>query len=216
MCRPVQDSGDRPTRGSIPGLMYSTWRFGLTCAMTSAACCTRSRKYARPASMRAGGLFSRVGRRSERSRDQRETEERRSSDGVRDGRPHDRRRKADGHGDLTADNCHRAPAEPRPPRSRAMNAQRVGDADRKADHQNRAPSRRVDDPSGADGGRCGAKVEAGRGREPWFRRDRDGIGRAAREQQDDQERKRCVGDQVRVLQPGDGDDGSRPGREDEQ
>ena len=104
-----------------------------------------------------------------------------AGDGVRDGRPHDRRRESDCDRDLAAEDCNRAPPETRPPRARAVNAHRVGDADREADDENRAPSRRVDDPSGADRGGRGAKVEAPRRREPCFQRDHGGVAGAARE-----------------------------------
>ncbi len=62
----------------------------------------------------------------------------------------------------------------------------------------------------------GADVEAAHRREPCFHRDRAGVAGAAGEQQHDEERKRRVRDEVRSLEPRDGNDRGRSCREDEQ
>ncbi len=162
-----------------------------------------------------GGLFRRLRRRSERANDQGKQDHRRAGDRVRGRRLHDRRCDAALDRDLTAEDGDHAPREPGSPRLRAVHAHRVGDRDRVGDHEERSPAGRVHHPRGADRRDRGAELQPPGGREVALDRDDQGVGDAAREQQDDEEPQRRVRDEVRLLQPRDREDGRGPGREDE-
>ena len=149
-----------------------------------------------------GRLLGRGRRRTERARDEREAEEGRARDRVRDRRPQDRRRDAERDRDLAAEDRDAAPAEAGLPRARSVRAHRVGDPDAEPDHEDRAPAGRVDDPRGADRGGRRAQLQAERRRHAVPRSVcTSGVGRAARDQQHDEQPERRVGDQVRALQP---------------